>query len=222
MPLVQVIKRRRTVQPGDLLRDRQGWTFTLLHALDLSHLSINDLNAKPIWSCKRLKKLNLSHNRLRYIPAQVAHLTKLEHLDVSCNCLSRVSPLIGKLFCKWNSLELLLRGNPDLMSPPPHVCEGTAADVKMFYFDLSKGLANCCDQTVSLIGRETVGKTTLCRVLCTGERCGGGPQNPNNSTVGIKTVRMTHTQGTGIGGLMVRYDGVHACCFTYSHQLYTV
>ena len=183
------------MQPHEVLKSREGWDFTLLKVLDLSHLSLTDYNVKPIWSCTLLKTLNLSQNRLRCIPAEVTHLTALEHLDVSCNCLCRVSPLIWKLFCRGTPLELLLRGNPDLMSPPPHVCEGTAADMNMFYFDMSQGVAHCCDQTVSLIGRETVGKTTLCRVLCTGEACGGGPQNPNNSTIGIKTVRMTHTRG---------------------------
>ncbi|XP_063529107.1 leucine-rich repeat and calponin homology domain-containing protein isoform X1 [Cydia strobilella] len=81
--------------------------------------SNNRLTQVPmtLGDCAGLRALDLSNNQLGLLPLQVTYL-RLEHLDVSCNCISSL-PL--ELRNMSTLITLNLDNNP-LVSPPTTVC----------------------------------------------------------------------------------------------------
>ena len=178
--------------------------------IQLDHFDLVDELLVPLWSWKRMIKLDVSSNQLRSLPKldlpklewlSLAHnkldklpefhaddLPVLAHLDLSYNKLEYVigalSPLCATVDCFLKTLDL--RGNSSLVLPGSEVVERGGKAVRQFLVDLNKGQRICWSQTVLVVGQEAAGKSALCKSLV-GHKCLDRPQPTEMSTVGIAT-----------------------------------
>ncbi|KMV65411.1 hypothetical protein M970_091440 [Encephalitozoon cuniculi EcunIII-L] len=83
-----------------------------LHNMDLEEVSLEIMEA--LKCNKEVKKLNLSNNKLKTLPAEFGTLSELVELDLSCNEMESIPQEIGNL----KSLEVLNLSNNKLRSFP--------------------------------------------------------------------------------------------------------
>lgn len=85
--------------------------------IDLSGLYLSDL-PEELWSiANQLTALDLSHNRISFIPSGIESFTNLEILILSHNNIKRLPSEIGKL----QNLKKLIVENNQLTSLPPEI-----------------------------------------------------------------------------------------------------
>ena len=81
--------------------------FVLLCCVLLLHVmcpsgDTEDASPDVIWTCEKLKRLDLSHNRLRSLPDRFDGLRRLNTLNVSYNYLNDLPQT-----CSWGSISLV-------------------------------------------------------------------------------------------------------------------
>jgi len=97
-----------------------------MDSISIMHAAHNELVALPLDIGEQstfalLEHLDVSHNHLRWLPASLGNILSLSHLDCSYNNLKFMPAEVA--LCT-NLTLLLLKNNPTLESPPPHVVDG--------------------------------------------------------------------------------------------------
>lgn len=152
------------------------WASRCLRDLDLSHNRISKLNldaSSAFWSL--LLKLNVAHNRIHALPADVGRLKSLASLDMTFNPLQEIPNELGKL---KNLLELPLDGLT--LNIHPSIINGTAQEICSFLNLKMKNSVPYRRMKLMVVGKESRGKTSLLRAL-------QGKKQPafESATVGI-------------------------------------
>jgi len=153
------------------------WGSRYLRDLNLSYNRISKLNldsSSGSWSS--LSKLNVAHNKIKKLPAEIGRLTNLTSLDITFNELKEVPNELGRL---KNLLELPLDGLT--LNLHPSVINGTAQEICTFLYSKLKNSVYYRRLKLMVVGKESRGKTSLLRAL-------QGIKQPSfeAATVGIK------------------------------------
>ena len=152
------------------------WSSRRLRDLNLSHNRISRLNldsSSALWSS--LSKLNVAHNRINKLSSDIGRLTNLTSLDLTFNPLQEVPNEMGKL---KNLLELPLEGLT--LNLHPSIRNGTAQQICSFLYLKMKNSVPYRRMKLMVVGKESRGKTSLLRAL-------QGKKQPTfeSATVGI-------------------------------------
>ena len=142
------------------------------------NLSYNELKTLPDCAtelCDSMKVLRLEHNQLKTVPKCVCFLCNLDILDISYNPEILVLPVeLGRL---KELKQLILYGLHHLYDPSPNICENTSTCMSYLRSQFLKQV-QYYRMKLMLVGKETVGKTTLVACL-------QGRQHLGGSTVGV-------------------------------------
>ena len=152
-----------------------SWSASLVH-LDLSYNQLKDLPDCAAEVCAdSMEVLRLEHNQLKRVPECVCFLYNLNILNISHNPEILGLPVkLGRL----NKLkQLTLNGLENLYDPAPSIRENTATLLSYLRSQFRKKL-RYYRMKLMLVGKETVGKTTLVACL-------RGKQYLGGSTVGV-------------------------------------
>lgn len=154
------------------------WSSRRLRDLNLSHNRISRLNldsSTSLWST--LSSLNLAHNRIDELPKYIGDLTNLTSLNVSHNPLRNIPDELGKL--KNRLLAFPLDGLS--LDIHPSIINGTAQEICTFLYSKMKHSVPYLRMKLMVVGKESRGKSSL---LCALQ----GKKKPafESATVGIK------------------------------------
>ena len=152
-----------------------SWSASLVQ-LNLSRNKLKTLPDCATELCTdSMAVLRLEHNQLKMVPKCVSFLYNLNTLDISHNSEILVLPVhLGRLR-KLKQLNLI--GLHHLYDPPPSVCESSATCISYLRSQFRKQ-NKYYRMKLMLVGKESVGKTTM--VACLQDK-----QHPGGSTVGV-------------------------------------
>ena len=143
------------------------------------NLSYNELKTLPDCATElcadSMKMLRLKRNQLKTVPKCICFLHNLDTLDISCNPEILVLPVdLGRL---KELKQLILNGLFHLYDPSPNICENTATCMSYLRSQFLRQV-KYYRMKLMLVGKETVGKTTMVACL-------QGRQHLGGSTVGV-------------------------------------
>ena len=152
-----------------------SWSASLVQL----NLSRNELKTLPNCATElctdSMAVLRLEHNQLKTVPECVSFLYNLNTLDISHNPEIHVLPIhLGRLK-KLKQLNLI--GLHHLYDPPPSICESSATCISYLRSQFRRQ-NKYYRMKLMLVGKESVGKTTM--VACLQDK-----QHPGGSTVGV-------------------------------------
>ena len=146
------------------LPELQYWSSRELRELVFSNNRICKMNLNKtvgkIWP--KLSRLDLSHNKLDFLPSHIGYITTLCSLDVSHNPISVLPDEIGRL---TNLFDFPLDGLR--LQHEPAVLKGTPQDVVSFFGSKLKQAVPYRRIKLMLVGLAGRGKTSLMRQLKT-------------------------------------------------------
>jgi len=133
-----------------------------LQKLDLSENSIVSFKDEDFSKLQNLEELNLSHNKLTYLPPSIGKLKKLKRLNLSGNRIK----YLPKEFENLIALESLdLSGNPIENVPVEISTQGTQGIIN-YYLSLGDNV-QLYEAKLLIVGQGDVGKTFLMNRLIT-------------------------------------------------------
>ena len=152
-----------------------SWSASLVRL----NLSRNELKTLPDCATElcsdSMAVLQLEHNQLKTVPKCVSFLYNLNTLDISHNPEILVLPVdLGRL---KELKQLNLNGLHHLYDPPPSICENSATCISYLQSQFLRQ-NKYYRMKLMLVGKESVGKTTM--VACLQDK-----QHPGGSTVGV-------------------------------------
>ena len=151
-----------------------SWSASLVQ-LNLSNNELKTLPDCATELCDSMKVLRLEHNRLKTVPKCVCFLSNLDTLDISYNPEILVLPVdLGRL---KELKQLILYGLHHLYDPSPKICENTSTCMSYLRSQFLRQV-QYYHMKLMLVGKETVGKTTMVACL-------QGRQHLGGSTVGV-------------------------------------
>jgi len=104
-----------------------------LKILNLSHNSIKSIDGSFVVAMNRLNHLDLSHNKLFYLPFEIKIMQSLEHLHISYNQLNHLPFTLGKI----NSLKFLNLSHNNLQYIPLSLINEFKLNVRLSNLDIS-------------------------------------------------------------------------------------
>jgi len=152
---------------------------------------------------KELRKLNLSDNKLFFLPLSILELANLEVLELRNNAITylpktlpalqslkkldlennALRALPGEMGSMTHLTDLKLRGNPLLLDSwlPPEAQSNGTRSILAYLRDLHKGAERCYRMKLMFVGKENAGKTSLSFYLQNNKKM----EKPPLSTDGI-------------------------------------
>ena len=150
------------------------WSASLVQ-LNLSHNELKTLPDCATELCDSMKVLRLENNRLKVVPKCICFLSNLDTLDIGYNPEILVLPVdLGRLAVLK---QLILNGLYHLYDPSPNICENTTTCMSYLRSQFRRQV-KYYRMKLMLVGKESVGKTTLVACL-------QGRQHLGGSTVGV-------------------------------------
>jgi internalin A len=156
--------------------------------LDLSHQELTVLPAE-IGALESLRELYLEENRIETLPPEIGRLVNLRKLNLENNHLTSLPPEMSAL---TNLTELNLRGNPIALPPEILVLERQPAEIIKYHLQSQRAeeRATLREAKLIVLGDGGAGKTSLLMRLM------GESFTQNESTThGIDIKRWTVFQG---------------------------
>lgn len=136
-----------------------------LRNLKSLYLSGNTIKILPesIGQLRNLRNLDLSNNLIETIPESIGHLKNLRRLDLSNNNLKFLPKSLGEL---TSLQDLYLFNNPSLKLPEEILINeygepSKPSSILNYYFRVLEGFRPLNEAKLILVGRGTVGKTSL-------------------------------------------------------------
>lgn len=131
-----------------------------LKKLDLSNQKLVQI-PEEVFELQQIESLNLSNNQLSVIPEVIGQLSNLDQLDLSNNRLSTIPQSITKLH---NLTQLNLVGNP-LEKPVIEIAAHGIKAIRDYFRQLNEGEDYIYEAKLLIIGEGGAGKTTLAKKI---------------------------------------------------------
>jgi len=149
--------------------------------VSLSRCKLRDFPAQSVLQMRELTHLtalDLSRNKLRYLPPSIGLLTSLQSLNIAQNDISELPATMANLL---DLTELDVSDNP-LVIPPKAIAKRGAKDVLVYLAELLRSSTNqWLEVRVMCVGAENVGKSTLLRCLASAASSSAASSSPSNS-----------------------------------------
>ncbi|PQJ09114.1 GTP-binding protein [Flavipsychrobacter stenotrophus] len=127
-----------------------------LEKLDLSENNINSIEDDAFEGLENLIELDLSFNKLQYLPSSIGQLKKLKRLNLSGNEISS----LPKEFENLTSLEFLDFNNNPIGRVPVEISSQGVSGIINYYLSLGDNV-QLFEAKLLIVGQGNVGKTYL-------------------------------------------------------------